>query len=274
MLIFHNKFSFDPKEADLYLANISERFGSFHFAEERTVLDPTLLQQYVLQMISGTPVDAQNGTRADTATASGSSVVECSDEPAAKRSRISEADDDQNQITQSDGDESGIDVSEMSTQNTEPTSSTPNGYQRNASTDADSSEVNQGLEEIDDQFDNMVKKVKEGYKLQMIALKREISSLKDAHANDIAELKQTQQAHAKALTEITAANDRVATLQTIVEDKDRLILDLKAEIDAEKLNTSQSQQMEEEYRHKLNEIETNVLAIIRRDGSSSESQHT
>lgn len=31
---------------------------------------------------------------------------------------------------------------------------TPNWYQRNASTAADSSEVNQGLEEIDYQFDN------------------------------------------------------------------------------------------------------------------------
>lgn len=226
-------------------------------------------------MIPGV-ANSNSKKRASPKTTPSSSVVKCSYEPAVKRTRSTdEADDFQDRKTQSDADESGIDLSEASltdalTHNSEPKSSTPNGYQLRTPTSADSIGFNHGLEEIEDEFDNMFKMAKQGYRSQVVALTKELSALKDSHAKSVAAHEETQQAFAKALIENIAVRDDVMTLQTVVGDKDKIILDLKMEIGAEKLRTSELQRMEREYRCKMDKIER----IIQGGGSFLESQHT
>lgn len=247
----------------MYIANIREKFGSFHFAQHKTVFNPALYDQYMLRFITGVAC-----AEIEIIEKTSVSMSKSTTEPAPKKRRIIDrTENQQTQITQSDdNNDSGIDIS---TQNTDQTAATSDEDQVDTSLIADSTGLSHEFEQIDDEFQSVITRItglKSVSKSQTVTLKHEISALKEAHAEEIAALKQThRQMLADANNEADLARKRITILETKINDHEQVLAEFKSEIAAEKQRTLRARQREQKYRDKLIEIGNAARAMTRHD---------
>lgn len=268
------------QEASLYIANIRDKFGAFHFATEKVVFDVELRELYIMQMIPGVAKDCNKSECEDY-----ESMGECSYAPPAKKVRIADvtnncslvpidcnqstqtdrSDNDQSNNDQSNNDqsnnnqsntnESAIQVSNRSTQS--PVEHKPcisNGNNSDRSNGASTSGLCQGFEQIDSQLSNVITVVsdlKNAFKTPVDVFKNERTALIEAHAQEMAALKEAHQ-HVIAMAN-DAARAQVTALEQTVDE-------LKAQVETEKKRTLDAQRLAQRYRDALDDIGKKVHA--------------
>lgn len=212
------------KEAELYIANIRDKFGSFCFAEQRTTINPGMLSKYISDMTSAKRCrNAQTNSSIEQPESGGvdrntnpddqAAFEDLASEPASKASKmmlVSNAIKElQMEISELDDDESQSDAALCASMD-----------DQSKSTNVDEDDSDDEVQELQIIFNN-------AHKSHLNALKTAISNLKLAHANEIAAL---NDAHCQKLDdakhEIEITRDR---LENQVKENERLRVEIECE---------------------------------------------
>lgn len=273
--------------------------------EKKTVLDPALLDHYILNLIPGV-AEFRNEEMADNELISAGrdkcaksdenqahndldlESVPISERPPAqkpkiilkrkisangnhfelKKSRTTEEAENQSQSTTN---ASRNDVSGPAAMQQELGFSGDN--QGDTQTDSDSTELDEKCKQIGEHLQNvatnMVPELIAAYKSQLNGLKGEICGLKESHAKEIAAMKAKHlQMMANRSNLVQLERSRVEVLEIALKDKERRYVALDNEYRLDKQRASETiQRLEKKYDNKMNEMGKKMLALLQEEKS-------